>query len=124
VAQLVRATLESVCYQTFDLLEAKRRDGLAPTRLRVDGGMVQNNWLCQFLANLLGIVVERPVQTETTALGAAYLAGLQVGLFDSLDDIARRWQAEREFDAKVDKAARNLLLADWHEAVIKVKTNG
>jgi len=123
VAQLVRATLESVCYQTFDLLQAKRRDGLTPTRLRVDGGMVQNNWLCQFLADLLDIVVERPLQTETTALGAAYLAGLQVGLFDSLDDIASRWQAEREFDPSMDASTRNLLLADWHEAVIKVKTN-
>jgi glycerol kinase len=122
VAQLVRATLESVCYQTFDLLEAKRRDGLSPTRLRVDGGMVQNNWLCQFLADLLGIVVERPMQTETTALGAAYLAGLQIGLFDSLDDIAHRWQPDREFDPSMDNSARNLLLADWHQAVIKVKT--
>ena len=122
-AQLVRATLESVCYQTFDLLEAKRRDGLTPTRLRVDGGMVQNNWLCQFLSNLLNIVVERPAQTETTALGAAYLAGLQVGIFSSLEDIARRWQADREFDPSMQNSARNLLLADWHEAVIKVRTN-
>ncbi len=121
-AQLVRATLESVCYQTFDLLEAKRRDGLEPTRLRVDGGMVQNNWLCAFLADVLGIIVERPVQTETTALGAAYLAGLQIGLFDSIDDIARRWQAEREFNPQMDEHNRNLLLADWHEVVIKVKT--
>jgi glycerol kinase len=120
----VRAALESVCYQTFDLLEAKRRDGLSPTRLRVDGGMVQNNWLCQFLADLLGIVVERPMQTETTALGAAYLAGLQVGVFDSLDDIEQRWQVNREFDPSMDNSARNLLLADWHEAVIKVRTNG
>ena len=123
VAQLVRATLESVCYQTFDLLEAKRRDGLSPTRLRVDGGMVQNNWLCQFLADLLDIVVERPMQTETTALGVAYLAGLQVGIFDSLDDIEHRWQANREFDPSMENSARNLLLADWHEAVIKVRTN-
>ena len=122
-AQLVRATLESVCYQTFDLLEAKRRDGLTPTRLRVDGGMVQNDWLCQFLANLLDIVVERPAQTETTALGAAYLAGLQVGIFSSLQDIASRWQAQFEFDPAMDKNTRNLLLADWHDAVIKVKTN-
>jgi len=121
-AELVRATLESVCYQTFDLLEAKRRDGLEPTRLRVDGGMVQNNWLCGFLADILGIVVERPVETETTALGAAYLAGLQVGLFASLDDIAGRWQAEREFNSEMDIHQRNLLLADWHDAVIKVKT--
>ncbi|MCP4335389.1 MAG: glycerol kinase GlpK [Gammaproteobacteria bacterium] len=123
-AELVRATLESVCYQTFDLLEAKRRDGLTPTRLRVDGGMVQNNWLCQFLADVLGIVVERPRQTETTALGAAYLAGLRVGIFSSLDDITARWQAEQEFDPAMTNNARNLLLADWHEAVIKVKTNG
>jgi glycerol kinase len=122
VAELVRATLESVCYQTFDLLEAKRRDGLAPTRLRVDGGMVQNNWLCQFLADMLDIIVERPVETETTALGAAYLAGLQVGLFTSLEDISTRWRAEREFDPAMDSSQRNLLLADWHEAVIKVKT--
>ncbi|HUV21496.1 MAG TPA: glycerol kinase GlpK [Gammaproteobacteria bacterium] len=122
-AQLVRATLESVCYQTFDLLEAQRRDGLTPTRLRVDGGMVQNNWLCQFLADLLGIVVERPAQTETTALGAAYLAGLQTGIFTSLDDIAGRWQADREFASSLEKSAASLLLADWHEAVIKVRTN-
>jgi glycerol kinase len=122
-AQLVRATLESVCYQTFDLLEAKRRDGLTPTRLRVDGGMVQNNWLCQFLSNLLNIIVERPAQTETTALGAAYLAGLQVGIFSSLEDIAGRWQADQEFDPSMENSARNLLLADWHEAVIKIKTH-
>jgi glycerol kinase len=123
-AELVRATLESVCYQTFDLLEAKRRDGLKPTRLRIDGGMVQNNWLCQFLADTLDIVVERPAVTETTALGAAYLAGLQIGLFASLDDIAQHWQAEREFDPAMESSHRNLLLADWHEAIIKVKTNG
>ena len=123
-AELVRATLESVCYQTFDLLEAKRRDGLEPTRLRVDGGMVQNNWLCNFLTDILDIVVERPVETETTALGAAYLAGLQVGLFESVENIAERWQAEREFDPQMDRHQRNLLLADWHDAVIKVKTGG
>jgi glycerol kinase len=124
VAELVRATLESVCYQTFDLLEAKRRDGLKPTRLRVDGGMVQNNWLCQFLADTLDIIVERPLVTETTALGAAYLAGLQIGLFDSLADISTKWRADREFHAEMESSQRNLLLANWHEAVIKVKTNG
>ncbi len=122
-AELVRATLESICYQTFDLLEAKRRDGIKPTRLRVDGGMVQNNWLCQFLADVLDIIVERPVETETTALGAAYLAGLQVGLFASLADISKHWQAEREFEPDMNAHQRSLLLADWHEAVNKVKTN-
>ena len=86
--------------------------------------MVQNDWLCQFLADTLDIVVERPRVTETTALGAAYLAGLQIGLFDSLADISAHWQAEREFDADMESSQRNLLLANWHEAVIKVKTNG
>jgi glycerol kinase len=123
-AHLARAALESVCYQTFDLLEAQRRDGLEPTRLRVDGGMVRNDWLCGFLADLLGIVVERPVQTETTALGAAYLAGLRIGLYASLEDIAAHWKAEREFEPGMDEARRNLLLADWHAAVIKVRTSG
>lgn len=121
-AELVRATLESVCYQTFDLLEAKRRDGMQPTRLRVDGGMVQNDWLCSFLADVLDIIVERPVETETTALGAAYLAGLQIGLFESTEEIAQKWQADREFSPQMEKEHRQLLLADWHAAVIKVKT--
>ena len=84
--------------------------------------MVQNNWLCGFLADVLGIVVERPRETETTALGAAYLAGLQIGMFTSIDDIAGRWQSDREFEPQMDKQARNLLLADWHQAVLKVKT--
>lgn len=123
-AELVRATLESVCYQTSDLLEAKRRDGIEPKRLRVDGGMVQNNWLCGFLADILGISVERPVETETTALGAAYLAGLQVGLFDSVEAIAEKWQSDSGFEPTMADANRNLLLADWHDAVIKVKTRG
>jgi glycerol kinase len=78
--------------------------------------------LCQFLADTLDIIVERPLVTETTALGAAYLAGLQVGLFESLTDISTRWQTQREFVANMEPSRRNLLLADWHEAVIKVKT--
>ena len=122
-AHLVRATLESVCYQTYDLLEAKRRDGIEPKRLRVDGGMVQNNWLCEFLSNILGIVVERPVETETTALGAAYLAGLQIGLFKSLEDIAGKWQSDLSFEPGMSDVDRKLLLADWHDAVIKVRTS-
>ena len=120
--ELVRATLESVCYQTYDLLQAKRRDGIEATRLRVDGGMVQNDWLCSFLADILDITVERPIQTETTALGAAYLAGLQIGLFSSIEDIAKNWQSDQEFNPGMEDAPRKLLLANWHEAVIKVKT--
>lgn len=120
--EIVRAALESVCYQTFDLLEAKRRDGVTPTQLRVDGGMVNNNWLCEFLADILGISVERPVVTETTALGAAFLAGLQIGMFDSLEEIAKTWKVDKVFEPKMANAERNRLLAGWHDAVIRVKT--
>jgi glycerol kinase len=120
VAELVRATLESVCYQTSDLLGAMHRDALAPSELRVDGGMVRNGWLCQFLANLLDVSVSRPVETETTALGAAYLAGLQVGVFDSVDAIEKHWQMEREFHPSMDQTARSGLLEGWSRAVSRV----
>ncbi|MEM7564543.1 MAG: FGGY-family carbohydrate kinase, partial [Pseudomonadota bacterium] len=120
-AHLVRATLESVCYQTHDLLEAKQRDGVKPLTLRVDGGMVRNDWLCGFLADVLDIPVERPVQTETTALGAAYLAGLQCGLFESLAEIAARWQSDQKFQPDMNVEIRHHLLADWQAAVEKVK---
>lgn len=122
-AELVRATLESVCYQTADLLEAMRGDGQAPISLRVDGGMVQNNWLCRFLADILGVTVDRPLETETTALGVAYLAGLQVGVYDSIDDIAQSWQTARRFEAGIQDSNRRQLLEGWHAAVAKVKTN-
>jgi glycerol kinase len=120
IAELVRATLESVCYQTSDLLGAMHRDALAPSELRVDGGMVRNGWLCQFLANLLNVSVSRPVETETTALGAAYLAGLQVGVFDSVDAIEKHWQMEREFHPSMDQTARSGLLEGWSRAVSRV----
>ncbi len=123
-AEFVRATLESVCYQTFDLLDAKRKDGVQPTQLRVDGGMVNNNWLCSFLADILDIRVARPVTTETTALGAAFLAGLQVGLFESLETITSIWQEDRAFEPKMETEKRNNLLKDWHQCVTKVKTTG
>ena len=123
-AELVRATLESICYQTLDLLEAMRRDGVKATRLRVDGGMVSNDWLCGFLADVLNISVDRPVITETTALGAAFLAGLHVGLFESLEAISRVWKVEHSFEPSMDTAERNGLLEDWHHYVMKVKTTG
>ena len=119
-AELVRATLESVCYQTSDLLNAMNGDGQAPLSIRIDGGMVQNNWLCRFLADILDINVERPLETETTALGAAYLAGLQVGIFDSTDNIAKNWRSESKFMGQMDETKRNQLLSGWHKAVRKV----
>jgi glycerol kinase len=122
-AELVRATLESVCYQTSDLLDAMNRDGQAPLSIRIDGGMVQNNWLCGFLADILGVNVERPLETETTALGGAYLAGLHVGIYNSTDNIARNWQSESKFSPNMDESKRSLLLAGWHKAVRKVTSH-
>src|SRR5699024_3665868 len=93
IAEVVTAGLAAVCYQTLDLLEAMVADGATrPTVVRVDGGMVVNNWLSQRLADILGANVARPRITETTALGAAYLAGLQAGWFDSLEEIAEQWR--------------------------------
>ncbi|MFT5811397.1 MAG: glycerol kinase, partial [Rubritalea sp.] len=122
-AELVRATLESVCYQTSDLLDAMNGDGQAPLTIRIDGGMVQNNWLCGFLADILGVNVERPFETETTALGAAYLAGLHIGIYDSLDDIAKNWQSDSLFKPNMEESKRSLLLAGWHKAVRKVTSH-
>lgn len=117
VAEIVRATLESICYQTHDLMAAMTNDGAEPTSLRVDGGMVTNNWFCQFLADTLGISVERPKIIETTALGAAYLAGLQSGLLDSLEHIEERWQRTSVFDTATTQNQRNTLIAEWKQAI-------
>ncbi len=121
VAELARAALESVCYQTLDLVNAMGRDGaITPDTLRVDGGMVANDWLMQFLADVLGFAVERPVITETTALGAAYLAGLSAGAFDSLEDLARRWRREARFEPRLEAAEHEHLVAGWARAVARV----
>lgn len=121
IAEVVTAGLESVCYQSLDLLEAMMADGSAkPTALRVDGGMVVNNWLTQALADTLGVEVDRPVVTETTALGAAYLAGLQAGLFKSLDEISSHWQRDRHFRPVLDEPTRQARYAGWRRAVERV----
>ncbi|MEL7491073.1 MAG: glycerol kinase GlpK [Pseudomonadota bacterium] len=116
-AAFARAALESVAYQTVDLMAAIKADGLEPASLRVDGGMVANNWMTQFLADTLNIGVERPTIMETTALGAAYLAGLQVGLYQDTDEIARLWRREARFDPKMAASERDALLAGWRKAV-------
>ncbi|HWY24576.1 MAG TPA: FGGY-family carbohydrate kinase, partial [Nevskia sp.] len=120
IAHIVRAALESVCYQTRDLLEAMRQDAIAPTELRVDGGMVVNDWLVQFLADILGIPVLRPQTVETTALGAAQLAGLQAGVYASLEEIGELWRVDRRFEPKLDPARGDALYAGWQEAVARV----
>ncbi len=118
--QVVTATLASVAYQTEELLAAMAADGAPVARLRVDGGMVVNDWLCQFLADVLACPVERPRITETTALGAATLAALGAGLVSSLDDAAGRWQLEREFLPEMNDNRRQRLLAGWRRAVARV----
>lgn len=119
-ADIVRATLESMAYQTHDLFEAMAKDGVKPTSLKVDGGMVANNWMVQFLCDILNLPVERPKVMETTALGVAYLVGLQCGLYKSLDDISANWKREAHFKPTMTVEARKPLLAGWARAVGKV----
>jgi len=123
IAQLARAALEAVGYQTRDLMQAMAGDALLPTELRVDGGMVANDWLTQNLADLLQLPVVRPHTTETTALGAAFLAGLQAGLHGSLEDIAALWQAERRFEPRMPRERAAALYAGWQDAVRRVRSD-
>ena len=121
-AAIARAALEAVAYQTRDLLDAMAADGTAPVELRVDGGMIGNDWLMQFLADVLDLPVDRPAVTETTALGAACLAGLHIGAFASLDDVARCWRHEARFTPAMADDHRAALLAGWRRAVGRVRT--
>jgi glycerol kinase len=120
-AELARAALESVAYQTLDLLQAMREDaGVELAAIRVDGGMAANSWLMQFLADVTGLRVDRPRVTETTALGAAYLAGYGAGLFDSLESVSARWQLDARFEARMDAQLRERLVRGWHSAIGRV----
>ena len=124
-AEIARATLEAVCFQTRDLLEAMEADGArAPRTLRVDGGMVANDWVLQRLADILGCAVERPVVSETTALGAASLAGLESGFFDGLDGIAATWQSSSRFQPAMSTSEREERYAGWRDAVRRVRSGG
>lgn len=121
-AHFARAALESVAYQTYDLFAAMAQDGMRPSRLRVDGGMAANGWLMQFLSDILDIPVDRPQVLETTALGAAMLAGLADGAYESLEDMAESWQLEAQFEPSLGTAERRKLLSGWSEAVTKTRT--
>jgi glycerol kinase len=120
-AEFARAALEAVCYQTRDLIEAMQRDwsGGAARVIRVDGGMSASDWTMQFLADILGAPVDRPKSLETTALGAAYLAGLQVGLYPAPDVFAERWRRERRFAPRMGDAERQGRLSGWRDAVAR-----
>jgi glycerol kinase len=127
-AEIARAALDAVCFQTRDLLEAMGRDMReanldAPKALKVDGGMVRNDWFCQRLADLTGLPVERPQITETTALGAAYLAGLSAGLFQDFSDIAKGWALDRRFEPEMGRATRDALYDGWIGAVSRTRTD-
>jgi glycerol kinase len=126
IPQIVRAALESVGYQTKDLMAAMTADlgadAAGAAAVRVDGGMVANDWLCQFLADILDRPVERPAVTETTALGAACLAGLAVGLYPSLDALSQSWRLERRFEPKMAAADRARLYAGWRDAVRRTRS--
>ncbi len=122
-AQIARAALEAVAYQTRDLLEAMGADGASPpVALRVDGGLVANEWAMQFLSDILGLPVQRPVVPETTALGAASLAGLAAGVYSDLDEIAAGWSVDRTWEPGMPDDVRDALYTGWKRAVARVLT--
>jgi glycerol kinase len=121
-AHIARAALESIAYQVADLQDAMDSDsGIRVKELRVDGGAAQNNLLMQFQADILGVPVVRPKVTESTALGAAYLAGLAVGFWKKPQEIATQWQVEKRFEPKMPRAKAKALRARWSEAVKRAK---
>jgi glycerol kinase len=121
--QIVRAIIESVAYQTYDLFEAMKHDGLKPKLVKVDGGMVMNNWFSQFLSDIINVKVLRPKVHETTALGAAFMAGLKIGIYKSLKDISRRWSLDKKFTPKVNNNYRNKAIKGWNTAIKRTLIN-
>ena len=115
----VRAVIESVAYQSYDLFESMKKDGLKPKIVKVDGGMVANNWFSQFLSDIINLNVVRPKVQETTALGVALLAAYQIGEFKSLKEIQNKWKKDRVFSPKLNKSARINLLQGWKLAIRK-----
>ena len=116
---LVRATVESVAYQSYDLFNAMNKDGLKPRIVKIDGGMVANNWFSQFLSDTINLKVIRPKVLETTALGVALFAGYQVGEFKSLNQIKNIWQKDKAFSPKIKNSLRSQLLQGWKLAIRK-----
>jgi glycerol kinase len=121
--EIVRATIEAVAYQTYDLFEAMKHDGLRPKIVKVDGGMVMNNWFSQFLSDIINVKVLRPNVQETTAAGAAFMAGLQIGVYKSLKDISKIWHLDKKFFPSMSNKSRNQLLKGWSSAIKKTLTN-
>jgi glycerol kinase len=122
VAEIVTAALQAVAYQTKDLVNAMTDDGVGPSTIRVDGGMAANSWLLKFMADILGLEVERPKNVESTVLGAALLAGLQVGVFPSIRALEDLWQRDAVFVPQMDVARRDRLYEGWLQAVARVRS--
>jgi glycerol kinase len=121
-AHIVRATLEAICYQTRDVMEAMRADsGIDLTALKVDGGATVNNFLMELQADILGVPVVRPTVNETTALGAAYAAGLAVGFWSGLDDLKANWGIDRTFEPAWDEERRAEGYAGWQKAIARTR---
>ena len=118
-AHLARAALEAVAYQTLDLLQAVAGDGVRPTAMRIDGGMTANEWLCQFLANVIELPIERPRNLETTALGAAFLAGLATGVWSGFDALSAIWHRRDSFTPAMAIDRREPLIRGWRTAVAR-----
>lgn len=124
-AELARAALEAVCYQTLDLFKAMAADtGKSPETLRVDGGMIENNWLLQALADIVQVPVERPEMIETSALGAARLAGLQLGIFSDIEELAEQWTLERRCESSMSEELRQSMVTGWRKAVECSQSDG
>ena len=121
--EIVRAVVESVAYQTSDLFEAMKQDGLRPKVVKVDGGMVMNDWFTQFLSNVINLKVLRPKVHETTALGAAFMAGLEIGVYKSLSEISKQWSLDKKFNPKIKNRDRNSILKGWKVAVKRALIN-
>ncbi len=121
--EIVRATIEAVAYQTYDLFEAMKHDGLRPRIVRVDGGMVMNNWFSQFLSDIINVKVLRPKVQETTAAGAAFMAGLYIGVYKSLKDISKNWHLDKKFSPKMNSKTRNILIKGWSTAIKRTLIN-
>ena len=122
--QVVTATLQSVAYQTHDLVSAMADDGMSPGVIRVDGGMVANDWFLQFLADILDTPVERPVNVESTVLGAAYLAAFGAGILKSSAQISENWRCDSRFEPSMSADRRGQLLDGWQAAVSRIRNNG
>jgi glycerol kinase len=119
---MTRAALEAIAYQVYDVLKAMEKDSGKPTQeLRVDGGATANNFLMQFQADLLGCEIKRPQIIETTAIGAAFLAGLAVGFWQSQEEIQSLWTADRSFTPKMEEKHREKLIHFWQKAVSRAK---